>query len=84
MARVFEEESGAGPAADNRATWLDKRVPYQVVTYGLGRDNDWQALMLAPNVQGGSDYVAVTLHTPREHMHFFLLPRRKGFVLCVL
>ncbi|OAE30875.1 hypothetical protein AXG93_3943s1060 [Marchantia polymorpha subsp. ruderalis] len=35
-----------------------------VVTYGLGDGNDWQAVMLAPNVQSGTDYVVVNSGRP--------------------
>ncbi|KAL2608127.1 hypothetical protein R1flu_026700 [Riccia fluitans] len=35
------------------------RVSRKVVTYGLGNGNDWQAMLLTPNVQGGTSYVVV-------------------------
>lgn len=31
---------------------------HQVISYGLGEGNIWQALMIAPNTHGGSDYLA--------------------------
>ncbi|CAM6081630.1 unnamed protein product [Calypogeia fissa] len=37
---------------------------HRVVTYGLDKGNDWQAVMLNPNVQGGTDYVAVHAGRP--------------------
>eukprot|EP00897_Mesotaenium_endlicherianum_P008095 jgi/Mesen1/7313/ME000376S06478 len=53
--------NGGAPAAaaEGRAAWLDRADGRQVVTYGLADSNDWRAVMLVPNSQGGSDYVAV-------------------------
>ena len=33
----------------------------RVVTFGLGEANDWRAVMIAPNTQGGTDYVVVKM-----------------------
>lgn len=33
----------------------------RVVTFGLRETNDWRAVMVAPNTQGGTDYVVVKM-----------------------
>lgn len=49
---------GGAPSTDQVVTRsiLDS---WEVVTYGLEEGNDWRAIMLAPNPQGGTDFVAV-------------------------
>ncbi|KAG6542108.1 hypothetical protein Mapa_016460 [Marchantia paleacea] len=55
-----EDSSGAITTTESQFD-SDSR---HVVTYGLGDGNDWQAVMLAPNVQSGTDYVVVKSGKP--------------------
>ncbi|KAL3675843.1 hypothetical protein R1sor_025791 [Riccia sorocarpa] len=64
----YEECNGVVETTKSHCDGLSR----QVVTYGLGKGNDWQAVMLTPNVQGGTTYVVVHSGRPMARVNLQL------------
>lgn len=42
---------------------------YKIITYGFSSFNDWYAESICPNVQGGSDYILVSIIVSLQRKH---------------
>lgn len=42
---------------------------YKIITYGFSSFNDWYAESVCPNVQGGSDYILVSIIVSLQRKH---------------
>lgn len=42
---------------------------YKIITYGFSSFNDWYAESICPNIQGGSDYILVSIIVSLQRKH---------------